>query len=196
MKMKKVVTSLALLFTSAAAAFAQSAAAGDTYKGDAAVTYEWVRSNTQPGDCGCFHLNGGGLSGSIDFHKQWSAVADFSGVYAGSVPSTNASLTLISYLAGVRYQMLPIETYHRLQPFGQAIFGGAHAGGGGAGEADGSSAFMMRLGGGLDLPLNERFALRLVQVDYQMATFANGSTDRQNNLLLGAGLVIHWSKVR
>lgn len=190
MKIRNIAFSLAFLSTSALFAAAQAPA--DAYKGDAAVTYEWVRSNTQPGDCGCFHLNGGGLSGSIKVHESWSAVADFSAVYAGGVPTTNASLTLVSYLGGVRYRLPEVYRFHNLQPFAQGLFGGAHAGGGGAGEGDGTNAFMMRLGGGLDLPLNQRFAVRVLQVDYQMATFANGSNNRQNNLLLAAGLVAHW----
>jgi hypothetical protein len=196
MKTKNTALSLALLFTSAMVAAAQQSATGNTYKGDAAVTYQSVRTNTQPGNCGCFYLNGGGVSGSWNVHSQWSAVADFSAAYAGDVPTTNASLTLISYLGGVRYRLPEIDRLHSLQPFAQGLFGGAHAGGGGAGEGDGTNAFMMRIGGGLDLPLRQRFAVRLIQADYQMATFANGSNDRQNNLLLAAGLVVHLRRSR
>jgi outer membrane immunogenic protein len=196
MKTKNVVLSLALLVTSAMVAGAQSPASGNDYKGDAAVTYEWVRTNTQPGNCGCFYLNGGGVSGSWNIHNQWSAVGDFSAVHASDVPTTNASLTLVSYLGGARYRLPQIDKLHSLQPFAQGLFGGAHAGGGGAGEGDGSNAFMMRIGGGMDLPISQRFAVRLIQADYQMSTFANGSNDRQNNLLLAAGLVVHWSRSR
>lgn len=199
MKIRNIAfLSFAFLSASAVAALAQAPAAqapppaGAGYNGDVAVTYEWVRSNTQPGDCGCFHLNGGGLSGSVHFHESWSAVADLSAVYAGDVPTTNASLTLVSYLGGIRYALPQVDKLHNLQPFVQGLFGGAHAGGGGAGEGDGSNAFMMRLGGGLDLPLNQRFAVRVFQADYQMATFANGSSGRQNNLLLAAGIVARW----
>ena len=194
MKTKKIALSLVLLFTSAMVAGAQEAVTGDTYKADTAVTYQWVRTNTQPGDCGCFYLNGGGVSGSWNVHREWSAVTDFSVVHAGGVPTTNASLTLVSYLGGVRYRLPEIERLHTVQPFAQGLFGGAHAGGGGAGEGDGTKAFMMRIGGGLDLPLSQRFAVRLIQADYQMATFANGLNDRQNNLLLAAGLVVHWPR--
>ena len=193
MKIRNIALSLALLSTSATmAAAAQAPAAADVYKGDATVTYQWIRSNTQPGNCGCFYLNGAGLSGSIKLRESWSAVADLSAVHAGGVPTTNASLTLVSYLGGVRYRLPEMERFHSVKPFAQGLFGGAHAGGGGAGEGDGTNAFMMRLGGGLDLPLNPRFAVRVLQADYQMATFANGSSNRQNNLLLSAGVVARW----
>jgi len=53
-----------------------------------------------------------------------------------------------------------------LQPFAQILVGGAHAGGGLTGVADGNSGFAGRLGGGVDLPLTSRISVRLAQVDY------------------------------
>jgi hypothetical protein len=31
-------------------------------------------------------------------------------------------------------------------------------------------------------------------VDYYLTTFANSTNDHQNNLLVGAGIVFHWSR--
>ena len=39
--------------------------AQESYNGDAAATYHWVHTNAGPGQCGCFGLNGAGLSGSV-----------------------------------------------------------------------------------------------------------------------------------
>jgi hypothetical protein len=61
-----------------------------------------------------------------------------------------------------------------------------------AGVADGTSAFAGRLGGGVDLPLNSGIAVRLIQADYYMTSFKNSADDRQNNVLLGAGIILHW----
>jgi hypothetical protein len=33
----------------------------------------------------------------------------------------------------------------------------------------------------------------VIQADYYLTNFANGVNDHQNNLLLGAGVVFHWS---
>jgi hypothetical protein len=63
-----------------------------------------------------------------------------------------------------------------------------------AGVDDGAYKFATRVGGGIDVPLNSRFALRVVQLDYYLTTFANSTNDHQNNLLVGAGLVFHWSR--
>ena len=45
-----------------------------------------------------------------------------------------------------------------------------------------------------DVPLSSRFALRIVQVDYYLTTFQNSTNDHQNNLLVAAGIVFHWSR--
>jgi hypothetical protein len=74
------------------------------------------------------------------------------------------------------------------------LVGAAHAGGGIAGAGDGTTEFMTRMGGAIDLPISHRFAIRIIQVDYDLTTFANGVNDRQNNLLVAAGVVYHWPR--
>ena len=86
--MRAFLLSSILLFAGASAAMAQ-----DSYNGDAAAAYHWVRANAGPGQCGCFGMNGGGLSGSWNFHTSWSAVADFSAEHIGKAPVTGNSLT-------------------------------------------------------------------------------------------------------
>jgi hypothetical protein len=167
-----------------------------TAGGDVALAYHWVRSNTQPADCGCFDLNGGGISASWHFSEKWVAVAEVSGEHADNGPSTGNSLTLVSYLAGVRY-MLPqpwLHGTHSPQPFAQVLLGAAHAGGGIAGAGDGTIAFASRLGGGIDVPLNVHFAIRVLQIDYDLTRFSNSTNNHQNNLLVGAGIVYRWGQ--
>jgi outer membrane immunogenic protein len=72
------------------------------------------------------------------------------------------------------------------------LVGVSHAGGGAAGLGDGTNRFAARAGGGLDVPVSRRFSVR-GQIDYFATTFANATNDHQNNLLIGAGLVYHWS---
>lgn len=185
----------ALLIGSAISASAQA-----PHGGDAAVTYQWVHANTQPGACGCFDLNGGVVSASLGFSHQWAGVAEVSAGHEGGYKQQGASiassLTLVSYLAGPRYNFGQSWTGNRHipQPFAQVLVGAAHLGGGLAGAGDGTSAFAARAGGGLDLPIGHRFAIRLIQADYYLTDFANGADDHQNNFLLGAGAVFRWSR--
>jgi outer membrane immunogenic protein len=190
--MRSFLLSIILLLVGASACLAQQAA---DYSGDAVASYHWVRTNAGPGECGCFGLNGGGLSGSWNFHRPWSAVVDISVETKGGAPPVSNSFTLVSYLGGARYKIPQpwFEGNHKPQPFAQIILGAAHAGGGEAGVADGSYRFATRIGGGIDVPLNSHFAVRVVQIDYYLTTFANATNDHQNNFLIGAGIVYHWS---
>jgi outer membrane immunogenic protein len=174
----------------------QCMAQQESYSGDAAAAYHWVRSNAGPGQCGCFGLNGGGVSGSWNVRGRWSAVVNFSAEYAGSAPTAGSSLTLTSYLAGARYRLPQpwLRGAHKPQPFAQILLGAGHAGGGVAGVGDASFGFATRIGGGIDVPLSPRFALRVIQIDYYLTNFANATNDHQNNLLVGAGFVFHWSR--
>jgi outer membrane immunogenic protein len=192
--MRSVALACVLLLGVASAAMAQ-ATSGISHSGDGALAYHWVHTNAPPeGGCGCFALNGVGISASWNFDSQLTAVAEISLDHTSNALSSTKSLTLTSYMAGVRYR-LPrhwMHGEHALRPFAQLIVGGAHAGGGMAGVADGTSAFAGRIGGGIDLPINAGLAIRLVQGDYYMTTFANSADNRQNNLLFGAGIVLHW----
>ena len=190
--MRTILILAALLFAGASTAIAQ-----EGISGDAAVTYQWVHTNAGPGQCGCFGVSGGGVSGSWNVRGPWSVVADFSSQTATGAPTVGSSLTLTSGLGGARFE-LPrlrrnwIHGAHRVQPFAQILVGVSHAGGGAAGLGDGTNRFAARAGGGLDVPVSRRFSVR-GQIDYFATTFANATNDHQNNLLIGAGLVYHWS---
>ncbi len=71
--MRSFLLSTILFLVGGSAAVAQ-----ESYSGDAAAAYHWVRTNAGPGECGCFGMNGGGLSGSWNFRGPWFAVVDIS----------------------------------------------------------------------------------------------------------------------
>jgi outer membrane immunogenic protein len=195
MRMRSILLATILTLAGASAAMAQASSA-NSYSGDAAATIHYVRVNAGPGQCGCFNLWGGGLSGSWNFRGPWSVVSEISAENSSGDPATSSSLTLTSYMAGVRYRLPQpwLEGPHKPQPFAQLLIGGAHAGGGSAGVGDGTYEFASRLGGGVDIPVNSHFSVRLIQIDYYVTRFANQVNDHQNNLLVGAGLVFHWSR--
>jgi outer membrane immunogenic protein len=188
--MRSILLATALLLGGVDAAMAQESHAGDT-----AVTYHRVRTNAGPGECGCFALNGAAISGSWNFHAGWSAVTEFSAEHIGNAPSTGSSLTLTTFLAGARYTLPQPWPHgaHKPQPFAQVLLGAGHSGGGVAGVGDATYAFAGRIGGGVDVPISSRFSVRAIQVDYFRTQFANGTNDRQNNLLVAFGIAYHWS---
>jgi outer membrane immunogenic protein len=87
--MRTILIIATLLFAGASTAMAQ-----EGINGDAAATYQWVHTNAGPGECGCFGLNGVGLSASWNARGPWSAVADFSSQTATGAPTVGSSLTL------------------------------------------------------------------------------------------------------
>jgi opacity protein-like surface antigen len=100
--------------------------------------------------------------------------------------------TLSTYLFGPR---VSYRSYRRITPFGEALFGVAHAGASIAGGSLGSqNAFAMTLGGGVDYRLTNRFSIRPLQVDYLLTRFpeGTGSNQTQNNLRASTGILIHF----
>jgi peptidoglycan-associated lipoprotein len=173
-----------------------SASAGPTP--EVAFTYSYAHSNAPPGGCGCFSLNGGSASVAIPLrHSPWEIAGDVTVANGSSISSASNDLTLTVFTGGLRYR--PNLHLGAWQPFGQVLAGGAYASGSliqaekSAGTGS-NSAFAANAGGGLDLRLNHRLSLRLVEADYLPTTFNNGTTNHQNNLRISAGLVVRLGK--
>jgi outer membrane immunogenic protein len=158
---------------------------------DVGLDYNYVRSNVPAGGCGCFGLNGGSGWLSFNFTHSLALVGEIAGQRASNISSTGADLSLTSYLAGPRYTW---TRAHRVAPFAQALVGGAHASGalapGSSGLPGSSNAFAMTAGGGLDIGLTRRIALRAFEADYYLTRFDNGVNDHQNNLRIAVGVVV------
>jgi outer membrane immunogenic protein len=169
--------------------------AQDAPKAEVALEYNYVHTNAPPSGCGCFSMNGGNASAAFGIHGGLAAVGEFSGAHAGNIAPTGGDLTLTSYLFGPRY------TYHtdfRVALFGEALVGLSHASGSLAPSnslsGESSNAFSAAIGGGLDYDAGRVIAIRIVQADYFLTTFANRVNDHQNNLRLGAGIAFHFGR--
>jgi peptidoglycan-associated lipoprotein len=165
----------------------------DMPRPELALGYSYVHSNLPPGGCGCFSLNGGNATFTWPLASGKFAIAgDINVVHAGSISSQGDSLTLSTYTAGGRY--LPIHRHSVWQPFGQVLIGVAHSSGTlvqgvNPGSANAGAAFATNIGGGLDLRVGSQISIRLIEADYLLTTFDNGSNNHQNNIRIGAGIV-------
>ena len=179
---------LAAGFTANQTAWAQSGS-----RVEVGADYNYVRSNAPAGGCGCFALNGGSAWLAFNFSRSLGVVGEIASQNASNVSSSGADLTLTSFLAGPRYTW---TRDGRFAPFAQALLGGAHAGGtlapGSSGLPGSANAFAMIAGGGLDIGLTRRIALRAFEADYYLTRFDNGGNDHQNNLRIAAGVVIRF----
>lgn len=162
-----------------------------------------------------FHADGGGnlhgwnASVAANLNRWFGLVVDFSGHYGSesfrAVPvvrpfpplpglATSVDSNLHLFLGGPR---LSYRKSGRLTPFGHVLLGAARSHVDGKIEgpsftvrfSDTSTAFAMALGGGLDLKLSKRVALRLIQADYLLTPFGD---DTQNNARISAGLIFRF----
>jgi peptidoglycan-associated lipoprotein len=165
---------------------------------DAGVEYNYVRTNSPAGSCGCFSLNGGSGWVAFNFSRSIGIVGEIAGQHASNISSTGADLTLTSFLAGPRVTWK--TGAGRFAPFVQVLLGGTHASGtlapGGSGLPGSANAFAMTAGGGLDIGLTRRIALRAFEADYYLTNFDNGVNDHQNNLRLAAGVTFRFGGSR
>ena len=184
MKLKLWVFLLAVLSLFGATAHAQ-----DTPKFDIFAGYSYLRLNPSTAGVSSFNLHGG--SASIAYNaKSWlSGVADFGGYSNGNILNTGINGTLSTYLFGPR---VSYRHFGRITPFGEVLFGVAHASSAGTSGSD--NTFAMTLGGGLDYKLSDRFAIRPVKVDYLMTRFSETGTSNQtqNNLRVSTGIVFRF----
>jgi hypothetical protein len=115
------------------------------------ASYSFLREGLQDG----VNANGGSVSVAVNPNRWLGVVADVGGYHAAPF---NNSLNTVTYLFGPRF------SYRRLSkvtPFAQVLVGGAHLSGGGAS----ANGFTVSAGGGIDLSVSQRLALR-TQVDY------------------------------
>lgn len=159
---------------------------------DLSGNYSYVRSNAPPGGCGCFSMNGGGGDVAYRFTDHFSLAGGVTLENAGSVPGSNQSFTLTAYQAGPR---LFLRAGRQWTAFGHFLAGGAHASSAAfADTVSSTNAFAATIGGGWQLHLNRAITLRVIEADYFLTKFPNGSNDHQNNLRLSAGIVLRLSR--
>ncbi len=189
--MKRIVCLLGVVLLFGAAASAQEVPRAEGFLG-----YSYVRVNPGQGISGV-NLHGG--SGQFVFNATSSIgiVADLGGYSVSETISTPGGPVAVNgniftYLFGPRY------TYRgeRVQPFAQVLFGGARASASALGATASENAFAMTLGGGVDVKVNDWFAVRPVQAEYLLSRFPgpSGSNETQNNFRYSAGVVFRFGK--
>jgi len=158
---------------------------------EVSFAYSYLRSNANPGQCGCFNMNGGDAEAAFHLYRGLSAVADFSGETTGSVNHGVQGLSLISFTAGPRFSF---SFHRRFAPFAQGLFGAAHGFNSyfpvAAGPTGAATDFAMIVGGGFDVRIARHVAFRPIEADYFLTRLPNGVNAAQNNLRLSAGVVL------
>jgi hypothetical protein len=185
---------LGMLLNAGAAAGQVGAGSSSTPRVEVAAGYSYVRSRTVlPAG---FNMHGGSISIAANVNHWLGIVGDFGYQRTKNVPPAGFSLNVTSYMFGPRFSVRS----ERLTFFAHNLVGGGHAGGTlyTAGFQQGSAppaavnAFSMVLGGGLDVNVGQRFALRAAQADWFFTKFPNGSDNRQHNFRFTSGIVVRF----
>jgi len=141
---------------------------------------------------GDFHGWGASVTGNVN--RWFGVTADFSGQYSGGEPGlVRERQRAHSYLFGPRVSL----RRKRTTLFAYALFGGIHfrdevsAPSLGFSGTFTDNGFNMALGGGLDVNLTRRVALRAFQLDYLRPTFFGEAHNRGR---LAAGLVLRLGR--
>jgi outer membrane immunogenic protein len=192
------IAMLAALFLISVPAPAQTPAAysAGTVPLEVTLGYSTDRTNGVVGGRGCFWMQGGKAEASAYFGRGVSVVSELAGERADSINSAGESLSFVSYLFGPRYSLG--SSHSRFVPFAQFLVGGVHGFDalfpGYTGAPPDALAFAA--GGGLNMRISHRFALRVVQADYLQTQLPNDGNNRQNHLRISGGVVLRFGESR
>ena len=160
---------------------------------DLAVTYNAIKNDLRGGSS--FWQQGGGIELSAEAWRGFGVAASVTGVRASNI-ANGVNLTTVTTVFGPRYTW--IASSGKIALFGQGLIGEAH----GLdsvfpspqGALSGYNCFALQTGGGVDLRLSKRFAVRAVQADWLRTQFPNAGANIQNNLRIGAGMVLRLQR--
>jgi opacity protein-like surface antigen len=145
---------------------------------DASASYSYFRLGGSNG------LNQNGISGSLAYnpHSWLGLVGDFGGYHASPA---GVSFNTYTFLVGPR---VTLRNPTKINPFAQALVGGAHFTAGYGGISGSTTDFSYSVGGGVDFGLLPHLALR-PQVDY-VGIRDSGNTI--NCTRISVGFVVHF----
>jgi len=144
-----------------------------------------------------FWLSGGNAELAGHFYRGLSVIANITGLHTAHT-GAGVPLNLLFATFGPRYSWRVARrapTAHSVSIFGEGLVGEAHGFGGlfpaPGGANSVASSLALQAGGGLDIPLAQHLSLRALQASWLRTQLPNTTTNVQNNLQLGIGIVFH-----
>jgi opacity protein-like surface antigen len=169
--------------------------AQDSPKAELTGDYSYFRLNPGlPSVWNSQNLNGGGGQIALYF-KPWLALAaDLQGYGSFTqCPKSSSEFTACAQGNLFTYTFGPQIKYRagKLEPFAEVLLGGAHSNfyanacnkntGICGSKSPSNNAFALAIGGGVDIAVSSKFAIRLVDADYELTRFGNNFTGGNNS---------------
>lgn len=161
---------------------------------DVAVTFiaeDSLRSATPDN----FWMQGGSIELGTNTWRGLGIAANVSGTHTGAIGATTIPLSIVTTTFGPRYRW---HADHRLSTYGEGLIGEAN----GfkslfptiTGAQTSANSFASQAGGGLDYRVSQHIAVRAVEAAWQHTQLPNGTNNVQNDLRLGAGLILRFGR--
>lgn len=161
---------------------------------DLAVTYTEQYSNLV--STPTFWHGGGSIEASAQWYRGFGLAANIAGTQTGNAADGGVGLSLVTATFGPRYTFYhPMGTDRKrsLAIFGQGLVGSAWGFDSyfpsSTGATREAASLALQVGGGVDLGLTRHLGIRVLQADWLRTQLPNGTTNVQNTLRLGAGIV-------
>jgi hypothetical protein len=162
--------------------FSVAAAAQETPKVELFGGYSNLFANLNNSS---YNLNGVHVSAAENVNSWFGGVLDFSS-FSGSNAGLNVNAQTIMYGPRIAYRKSRAIT-----PSVHALFGAIRGSRGFDGISEANWRFALGVGGEIDVRLNDKVALRLVQADYIPTHFLDL---RQDNIRVSAGFVFRFPR--
>jgi hypothetical protein len=166
----------------------------DHHEVDLAVTYSEQYSNLV--STPTFWHSGGSIELSAQLRHGFGLAGNVAGTQTDNAAGSRVGLSLITATFGPRYtyyKPLGSERTRSLAIFGQGLLGQAWGFNGyfpiASGGITSDNSLALQVGGGVDLGFTRHIGIRVFQADWVRTQLPNGTTDVQNTLRLGAGIV-------
>ena len=183
-----------LLLRAASALHAQKPQATLSPKIDLAITFTGERS-LRAATSDSFWMQGGSLELGTNTWRGLGIAANVTGTHASAIDGTTIPLSIVTTTFGPRYRW---HAEHRVSVYVEGLIGEAN----GfrsifptvTGSQSSANSLAAQAGGGLDYRLSRHVAIRAVQAAWQHTQLPNGTNNVQNDLQLGAGIVVRFGR--
>jgi len=174
---------------------------------ETAPTFMYIHTSPVLGGTQGFNCAGAGGTLAYNFTSVFGIAADMGGCKLFGLSNaygigSKVSGNEFTYLFGPR---ITYRSNSMFQPFAEVNFGGTrisvscNSGTVCSGDSASRNAFALTAGGGFDLKINKKVAIRLVQAEYLYTRFGNeclipacSNNNSQNSFRLKSGVVFSW----